>query len=80
MGVEAGGHAEAGVGARFNVDAGFQDGKLHAKFDVGAALGVGADLNFGVNVDLKKLANEIKDFIKDPVKGAATSSPRASRA
>jgi hypothetical protein len=65
----AGAKAEAwaGVGAAFNVEAGFKNGRLKAKVDIGAALGVGFKLGFNVDIDVKGIKNAVTSVVKAPV-------------
>lgn len=69
-----GGRAEAwaGVGVAFHAEAGFKNGRFKARFDIGAALGIG--FKFGFNVDLN--VRGIVDAVKAPFKaiGNAVSS------
>lgn len=48
---EGGVDARAGIGAEFNVDAGYQDGQISYGIDMGAALGVGAGYQYSGSVD-----------------------------
>jgi hypothetical protein len=61
-----GGRAEAwaGVGAAFHAEAGFKDGRFKARFDIGAALGIGFKIGFNVDINIKG----IKDAITKPFK------------
>lgn len=62
---EIGVGAWAGVGARFSLDAGFKDGEFKFKVDIGAALGVGFNVNIGFSVNFKKIGEKISGFFKD---------------
>ncbi len=55
-----GAEAFAGVGAEFEANVGLKDGKLAANFDVGAALGIGASVEFGVELDVSKVDDAVK--------------------
>jgi hypothetical protein len=57
-----GGKAEAwaGVGVAFHAEAGYKDGRFKARFDIGAALGIGFKLGFNVNINVKGIADAIK--------------------
>lgn len=48
---EGGVDARAGIGAEFNIDAGYQDGQISYGIDMGAALGVGAGYQYSGSVD-----------------------------
>ncbi len=48
---EGGADVRAGIGAEFNVDAGYQDGQIQYGLDMGAALGVGAGYQYSGSVD-----------------------------
>ena len=69
-----GGRAEAwaGVGVAFHAEAGFKDGRFKARFDIGAALGIGFKLGFNVDINVKGIV----DAVKAPFKaiGSAVSS------
>lgn len=56
-----GAEAFAGVGVEFEANVGLQDGKLSANFDVGAALGIGGSIEFGVSVDVSKVTDTVKN-------------------
>lgn len=64
-----GGTAEAwaGVGAQFRAKVGYKDGKLQARVDIGAALGIGFKLGFNVSIDVKGIVNKAKEVIAKPV-------------
>ena len=64
-----GGRAEAwaGAGVAFNAELGFKNGRLKARFDIGAALGVGFKLGFNVDIDLKGIKDTVKKVIEKPV-------------
>jgi len=57
-----GGRAEAwaGVGAAFHVEAGFANGRFKARFDIGAALGIGFKLGFNIDINVKGIVDAIK--------------------
>ncbi|WP_375770621.1 hypothetical protein NR798_06910 [Archangium gephyra] len=57
-----GAEAFAGIGAEFEANVGLQDGKLSANFDVGAALGIGGSVEFGVELDVGKAVDTVKDI------------------
>jgi len=69
-----GGRAEAwaGVGVAFHAEAGFKDGRFKARFDIGAALGIGFKLGFNVDINVKGIV----DAVKAPFKaiGSAVSN------
>ena len=48
---EVGVNARAGIGAEFNVDAGYQDGQIQYGIDMGAAIGVGAGIQYQGSID-----------------------------
>ncbi|MCB9640004.1 MAG: hypothetical protein H6728_05765 [Myxococcales bacterium] len=56
--------AWAGAGAKLDIDMGIENGKLNFRFDVGAALGVGLELDFGFEVDFNEIAGVVKDAVK----------------
>jgi hypothetical protein len=60
--------AWAGVGAKANLDVGFDDGKLKVDMGLGAALGIGASVDWGVEVDVYavgEFAAQVGDTILD---------------
>lgn len=64
-----GGRAEAwaGAGVAFNAELGIKNGRLKARLDIGAALGVGFKLGFNVDIDLKGIKDTVKKVIEKPV-------------
>jgi hypothetical protein len=63
-GVGAKAEAWAGVGAAFNAELGYKNGRFKAKVDIGAALGVGFKIGFSVDIDVKGIANSVKKAAK----------------
>lgn len=59
--------AWAGIGASFNAEAGFKNGRFQAKVSLGAALGIGAKFGFNIDIDFKGIANKVKDTVKKVV-------------
>ena len=59
--VTAGAEAFAGIGVEFEANVGLKDNKLSANFDVGAALGIGASIEFGFSMDLGKVGDAVKN-------------------
>lgn len=57
--VSGGVGAYAGVGAKGDIDVGVKDGKFSFKFGGGLALGIGAELNLGFDLDYEKIANDL---------------------
>lgn len=57
-----GGRAEAwaGVGAAFHAEAGFKNGRFKARFDIGAALGIGFKIGFNVDINVKGIVDAVK--------------------
>lgn len=64
-----GGEVMAGVGVEFEADVGLKDGKLSAKFDIGASLGIGASVEFGVEIDVGKAVETVKEVGETVVEG-----------
>ncbi len=62
--------AAVGVGVKFDADVGFQKGKFTAKFNIGAALGIGFEIGFKFSVDFNKIGKSITDGIKGLGKAA----------
>jgi len=59
VGGTAGIEGFVGIGAEFEANLGYNDGKLSAQIDVGAALGIGGSLEFGVTLDAKAVGNSV---------------------
>lgn len=59
--------AWAGAGAKLELDVGIENGKLDFRFDIGAALGVGIEVDFGFSIDFKAMADTVKDVVKGVV-------------
>jgi hypothetical protein len=57
-----GAEAFAGIGAEFEANVGLQDGKLSANFDVGAALGIGGSVEFGVELDVREAVDTVRNI------------------
>jgi hypothetical protein len=72
--ITAGAKVEAGIGVDLDAHVGFDHGKFSANFDIGACLGIGADLKFGFSIDTGKLAHEALDLGKDVVHGLASAA------
>lgn len=66
-GVHAGAEAWAGVGATAKASVGLEDGHFKAKFELGAALGIGFKLSFGVDINFKKIGDAIKSVVTKPL-------------
>lgn len=54
-----------GVGATFDAKAGYQDGILSAKFEVGATLGLGAEVGFDVQVNVDEVKDSVVEMSRD---------------
>jgi hypothetical protein len=75
---EVGVGAWAGIGARFELDAGYKDGQFHFKVDIGAALGVGVNLSLGFSINVGKIKEKLAGFFDDLKRvfsGPAPSGP-----
>ncbi len=77
-----GGRAEAwaGVGVAFHAEAGFKNGRFKARFDIGAALGIGFKLGFNVDINVKGIVDAVKAPFKaigSAVSGAVKSVTNA---
>lgn len=66
----AGARAEAwaGVGAAAHAELGFKNGRFKARFDLGAALGVGFKFGFNVDIDVKGITDTVKSTVEKVVK------------
>jgi hypothetical protein len=64
----ASGSAEAwaGVGFKAQASASLENGRLKARFEIGAALGLGFKLGFGIDINFKGIADGIKNLFKKP--------------
>ncbi|MBI2570515.1 MAG: LysM peptidoglycan-binding domain-containing protein [Candidatus Schekmanbacteria bacterium] len=54
--------AWAGVGAKAKGELGYVDGKLQFGFELGAALGIGGSVGWGVSIDVKRLVEDAQAF------------------
>jgi hypothetical protein len=59
LGAKGGLELSAGLGAELEADVGLKDGKLTAKFDVGATLAIGASVEVGFSVDVAMIGNGV---------------------
>jgi hypothetical protein len=63
VGYKIGAEAWAGVGAKIGIDAGIKDGKFKFEMNVGVALGVGAAVTVGFEIDTKDIFSVAKGLI-----------------
>jgi hypothetical protein len=77
-----GGRAEAwaGVGAAFHAEAGFKNGRFKARFDIGAALGIGFKFGFNVDINVKGIVGAIKAPFKAIASGVKNAVSTVSNA
>ena len=75
--VEGKASVSAGVGVDFGMDIGLQNGKFAFKFDVGAALGIGFDIEFGFSIDVKKILEGAGKLLEKPVKWVGDAIKKA---
>jgi hypothetical protein len=66
-GVRGSAEAWAGVGVSAKAHVGLENGKFSARFEIGAALGLGFKLGFGFEVNFKKIGEGIKNILKKPL-------------
>jgi hypothetical protein len=66
-GVHGGAEAWAGVGATAKASIGLDGGHFKAKFELGAALGLGFKLSFGIDINFKKIGDAIKNIVSKPL-------------
>ncbi len=66
-GVHAGAEAWAGVGATAKASVGLENGRFKAHFELGAALGIGFKLSFGVDINFKKIGDALKNIVTKPL-------------
>jgi hypothetical protein len=64
-----GGRAEAwaGVGVSLRAEASLEGGRFKARFDIGAALGIGFKLGFDVDINFGKIGEAVKNIVSAPV-------------
>jgi hypothetical protein len=64
-----GGKAEAwaGVGVSANASVKLENGRFKARFELGAALGIGFKLGFNVDINFKKIGDAIKNVISKTI-------------
>ncbi|MBN1206135.1 MAG: hypothetical protein JXB05_14555 [Myxococcaceae bacterium] len=64
-----GGSAEAwaGLGVSAKASAKLENGRFKARFELGAALGIGFKLGFNVDINFKKIGEGIKNILNKPV-------------
>lgn len=68
LGVNGSATGWAGAGAKADLTLGFDKGKLKFGFDVGAALGVGGQLSWGISIDPKEVAGNVLAFGEEGLK------------
>ena len=59
--------AWAGVGVTAKGSISLENGRFKARFELGAALGLGFKLGFGVDINFKKIGDAVKNIFKKPV-------------
>ena len=59
--------AWAGVGVTAKASASLENGRFKAHFEIGAALGLGFKLGFGIDINFKKIGQAIKNVISKPI-------------
>lgn len=65
-GVSGKAEAWAGVGVSAHASAKLENGRFQARFELGAALGLGFKLGFGVDINFKKIGEAIKNVVTKP--------------
>ncbi len=65
-GVHGKAEAWAGVGVSANASASLENGRFKARFEIGAALGLGFKLGFGVDINFKKIGEAVTNIFKKP--------------
>ncbi len=63
------GEAWAGIGVSGKAEASLENGRFKARFELGAALGVGFKIGFDVDINFGKIADTVKDIVSKPVEG-----------
>jgi hypothetical protein len=61
------GEAWAGIGVSGKAEIGLEKGRLKARFEVGAALGVGFKIGFDVDINFGKMAEKAKEIVSKPI-------------
>jgi hypothetical protein len=65
-GVSGKAEAWAGLGVSANASVKLENGRFKARFEIGAALGLGFKLGFGVDINFKKIGEAVKNIITKP--------------
>jgi len=66
-GVTGKAEAWAGLGVSAHASAKLENGRFKARFEIGAALGIGFKLGFGVDINFKKIGEAIKNVVTKPL-------------
>ncbi|WP_224248582.1 hypothetical protein [Hyalangium gracile] len=66
-GLHGSAEAWAGVGVSAKAHIGLENGRFKARFEIGAALGLGFKLGFGVDINFKKIGEAVKNIVKKPL-------------
>jgi hypothetical protein len=66
-GVHGSAEAWAGVGVSAKASVSLEGGRFKARFELGAALGLGFKLGFGVDINFKKIGDAVKNIINKPI-------------
>lgn len=66
-GVHGSAEAWAGVGVSAKASVSLEGGRFKARFELGAALGLGFKLGFGVDINFKKIGDAIKNVVTKPL-------------
>jgi hypothetical protein len=66
-GVHGSAEAWAGVGVTAKASVSLEGGRFTARFELGAALGLGFKLGFGVDINFKKIGDAIKNIVTKPL-------------
>lgn len=80
LGKYAGIHGSAegmvGVGVKLGASAKLEKGHLKLHFEIGAALGIGGKLSFGIDINFKKIGQDLKKIFTKPIQVAKDISKK----
>lgn len=75
-GVTGRAEAMAGIGAKARVDAGIENGRIRARVEIGACLGIGGSVSLGVDVNYQAIGNRARELGGQAVSGLSNLARR----